>query len=102
VRLTYRLAVKIPLNRPQLASVENAYIDAALASGKLPGNGEFARRWGKWLEDRLGPVRALITASCTLALGMTGMLAGLELGDEVIVPGFALVSTADAFAVVAG
>jgi dTDP-4-amino-4,6-dideoxygalactose transaminase len=90
--------MEIPFNQPQLVGAEHAYIDEALASGKLSGNGKFARRCGGWLEDRLGAHRALITPSCTAALEMTGVLAELRPGDEVIVPDFAFVSTANAFA----
>lgn len=89
---------KIPFNRPQLVGKEHQYIDEALASGKLSGNGRFARRCAEWLERGLGTRRALITPSCTAALEMTGILANLEPGDEVIIPDFAFVSTANAFA----
>ena len=89
---------KIPFNRPQLVGKEHQYIDEALASGKLSGNGTFARRCAEWLERGLGARRALITPSCTAALEMTGILGNLEPGDEVIVPDFAFVSTANAFA----
>lgn len=88
----------IPFNRPRLVGKEHDYIDEALASGKLSGNGEFARRCANWLEQRLGVQRALITPSCTAALEMCGILAQLQPGDEVIVPDFAFVSTANAFA----
>jgi dTDP-4-amino-4,6-dideoxygalactose transaminase len=88
----------IPFNRPQLVGKEHDYIDEALAGGKLSGNGEFARRCVDWLEQRTGACRALVTPSCTAALEMAGILAGLHPGDEVIVPDFAFVSTANAFA----
>jgi dTDP-4-amino-4,6-dideoxygalactose transaminase len=93
-----RAVMDIPFNRPQLAGLEHAYIDEALTSGKLSGNGKFARRCAQWLEERLGGERALITPSCTAALEMAGILAELQPGDEVIVPDFAFVSTANAFA----
>lgn len=88
----------IPFNRPQLVGDEHACIDEALASGKLSGNGQFARRCAGWLEHHLGAPRALITPSCTAALEMAGILGGLEPGDEVIVPSFTFVSSANAFA----
>jgi dTDP-4-amino-4,6-dideoxygalactose transaminase len=88
----------IPFNRPQLVGNEHRYIDEALAGGKLSGNGEFARRCSSWLQASTGARRALVTPSCTAALEMAGILAGLEPGDEVIVPDFAFVSTANAFA----
>lgn len=88
----------IPFNRPRLAGNEHAYIDEALLGGKLSGNGEFAARCCASLERRLGADRALITPSCTAALEMTGILADLAPGDEVIMPSFTFVSTANAFA----
>jgi dTDP-4-amino-4,6-dideoxygalactose transaminase len=88
----------IPFNRPRLVGSEYAYIDQALASGKLSGNGVFSEHCVRWLENRVGAVRALTTPSCTAALEMTGVLTELEPGDEVIVPSFTFVSTANAFA----
>jgi dTDP-4-amino-4,6-dideoxygalactose transaminase len=88
----------IPFNRPRLVGNEHAYIDQALRHGKLSGNGAFAGRCAANLERRLGAARALITPSCTAALEMAGILANLEEGDEVIVPSFTFVSTANAFA----
>jgi dTDP-4-amino-4,6-dideoxygalactose transaminase len=88
----------IPFNRPQIVGKEHDYIDEALAGGKLSGNGEFARRCAGWLERSTGARKALVTPSCTAALEMAGILAGLQPGDEVIVPDFAFVSTANAFA----
>ena len=98
LRLTYLRIVEIPFNRPQLVGNEHAYIDEALASGKLSGNGRFARRCARGWRANLGAHRALITPSCTAALEMTGLLAELKPGDEVIVPDFTFVSTANAFA----
>ncbi len=88
----------IPFNRPRLVGAEHGYIDEALASGKLSGNGKFAQRCAKWLEQHMDVGKALITPSCTAALEMCGILAGLDPGDEVIVPSFTFVSTANAFA----
>jgi dTDP-4-amino-4,6-dideoxygalactose transaminase len=88
----------IPFNRPSLAGNEHRYIDQALASGKLSGNGAFAARCAAWLESQIGSEKALITPSCTAALEMAGILASLSPGDEVIVPDFAFVSSANAFA----
>jgi len=88
----------IPFNRPRLAGNEHAYIDEALLSGKLSGNGEFAARCCASLGRRLDAERVLITPSCTAALEMTGILADLAPGDEVIMPSFTFVSTANAFA----
>lgn len=88
----------IPFNRPRLIGGEHAYIDEALASGKLSGNGRFARRCAAHLEERIGAPRALITPSCTAALEMAAILCDLRAGDEVIMPSFTFVSTANAFA----
>jgi dTDP-4-amino-4,6-dideoxygalactose transaminase len=88
----------IPFNRPRLIGDEHAYIDEALASGKLSGNGQFAQRCARHLEARLGAARALITPSCTAALEMAALLCDLRPGDQVIMPSFTFVSTANAFA----
>jgi dTDP-4-amino-4,6-dideoxygalactose transaminase len=88
----------IPFNRPRLLGAEHEYIDEALASGKLSGNGQFAQRCARHLEERLGARRALITPSCTAALEMAAILCDLHPGDEVIMPSFTFVSTANAFA----
>lgn len=89
---------EIPFNRPRLVGNEHAYIDQALMSGKLSGNGPFARRCAEDLERRLDAERVLITPSCTAALEMAGILANLRPGDEVIVPTFTFVSAANAIA----
>ncbi len=88
----------IPFNRPRLVGTEHGYIDEAIASGKISGNGAFARRCAMWLRGQIGSKAALIAPSCTAALEMSGILAQLEPGDEVIVPSFTFVSTANAFA----
>jgi dTDP-4-amino-4,6-dideoxygalactose transaminase len=88
----------IPFNRPHLAGREHLYIDQALATGKLSGNGEFGMRCSAWLERRLGAPKALMTPSCTAALDMSMLLVDLEPGDEVIVPSFGFVSVATAVA----
>jgi dTDP-4-amino-4,6-dideoxygalactose transaminase len=88
----------IPFNRPRLIGREHAYIDEALASGKLSGNGRFAQQCARHLEGRLGTRRVLITPSCTAALEMAALLCDLNPGDEVIMPSFTFVSTANAFA----
>jgi dTDP-4-amino-4,6-dideoxygalactose transaminase len=88
----------IPFNRPRLVGTEHRYIDEALATGKLSGNGAFARRCAEWLRAHTGSRAALITPSCTAALEMCAILAQVGPGDEVIVPSFTFVSTANAFA----
>lgn len=76
---------------------ELAAIHAALASGHLHGDGPFAQRCEAWLEERLDVKRALLTHSCTGALEMAAILADVGPGDEVIMPSFTFVSTANAF-----
>jgi dTDP-4-amino-4,6-dideoxygalactose transaminase len=89
---------RIPFNQPQLVGREHAYIDEAIASGKLSGNGLFSRRCADWFEREVGARRALITPSCTAALEMSAILAEVGPDDEVIMPSFTFVSCANAFA----
>jgi dTDP-4-amino-4,6-dideoxygalactose transaminase len=86
----------IPFNRPYLAGNELAYIAKAHANGHLSGDGEFTRRCHQWLEHRLDVRKALLTHSCTAALEMAVILAGIAPGDEVIMPSYTFVSTANA------
>jgi dTDP-4-amino-4,6-dideoxygalactose transaminase len=95
---TIRSVTRIPFNRPRLVGSEHAYVDQALVSGKLSGNGEFGRRCASRLEERLGVPKVLMTPSCTAALEMTALLLDLQPGDEVILPSFTFVSTANAYA----
>ena len=87
----------IPFNRPFLTGSELSYIAEAHANGHLAGNGPFSRRCADWLEHRLDSRRALLTHSCTAALEMAAILSGVGPGDEVIMPSFTFVSTANAF-----
>jgi dTDP-4-amino-4,6-dideoxygalactose transaminase len=87
----------IPFNRPYLTGNELGYIEQAHANGHLAGNGAFSKRCSGWLEDRIGSRRALLTHSCTAALEMAAILSGVGPGDEVIMPSFTFVSTANAF-----
>ena len=88
---------KIPFNRPFMTGQEQAYIAQAHALGHLSGDGEFTRRCHAWLENRTGADKALLTHSCTAALEMAALLLDLKPGDEVIMPSFTFVSTANAF-----
>lgn len=88
---------RIPFNRPFMSGKELAYIAEAHANGALAGDGPFTRRCHAWLEQRTGTNRALLTHSCTAALEMAALLADLAPGDEVIMPSFTFVSTANAF-----
>jgi dTDP-4-amino-4,6-dideoxygalactose transaminase len=87
----------IPFNRPHLTGDEFAYIQEAVNAGQLADNGRFTRRCHDWLERRLGAPRVLLTHSCTAALEMAALLLDLEPGDEIIMPSFTFVSTANAF-----
>jgi dTDP-4-amino-4,6-dideoxygalactose transaminase len=92
-----RMRGTIPFNRPYLTGREFEYIREAVAAGQLAGNGQFTRRCQAWLQDRLGAPKALLTHSCTAALEMSALLLDLRPGDEIIMPSFTFVSTANAF-----
>src|SRR6187399_2504043 len=87
----------VAFNRPFLTGRELEYIQRAHANGHLAGQGEFARLCGQWLEEHFGSSRGLLTHSCTAALEMSAILADVGPGDEVIMPSFTFVSTANAF-----
>lgn len=88
---------RIPFNRPYLTGRELSYIAEAHMNGQLAGDGQFTKRCQRWLEA-LGPTsRALLTHSCTAALEMAAILCDLQPGDEVIMPSYTFVSTANAF-----
>ena len=87
----------VPFNKPYMTGKELWYISQAHASGHLAGDGQFTKKCSAWLEQRIGCQKALLTHSCTAALEMAAMLADLEPGDEVIMPSYTFVSTANAF-----
>jgi dTDP-4-amino-4,6-dideoxygalactose transaminase len=87
----------IPFNRPHMVGKELWYIAQAHHAGQLAGDGPFTKKCHAWLEQRTSAHRALLTHSCTAALDMSALLAGVGLGDEVIMPSFTFVSTANAF-----
>ncbi len=91
------MSFEIPFNRPFIAGKELYYIAQAVAFGNIAGDGIFTRRCSEFLQERFGIGRALMTPSCTAALEMAAVLCGLEPGDEVILPSFTFVSTANAF-----
>ena len=88
----------LPFNKPYLTGREFMYMQEAVDIGQLAGNGQFTRRCQGWLESYLGASRVLLTHSCTAALEMAALLLDLKPGDEVIMPSFTFVSTANAFA----
>ena len=87
----------IPFNRPHMAGRELWYIAQAHTEGQLAGDGPFTKRCHAWLERRTGTTKALLTHSCTAALDMSAILADIQPGDEVIMPSYTFVSTANAF-----
>lgn len=88
----------IPFNRPSLVGHESDYMAEAIANGHLSGDGPFSRRCHALLEREVGAGKALLTTSCTHALEMVALLLDIGPGDEVILPSFTFVSTANAFA----
>ena len=87
----------VPFNKPYMTGKELWYISQAHASGHLAGDGQFTKKCSAWLEQRTGSQKALLTHSCTAALEMAAMLADIQPGDEVIMPSYTFVSTANAF-----
>lgn len=90
--------MNIPFNKPYITGGEKQYLDQALASGKLSGNGDFTRKCQALLESRYSLRKTLLTTSCTDALELASLLIDLKPGDEVIVPSYTFVSSANAFA----
>ncbi|QSX79660.1 dTDP-4-amino-4,6-dideoxygalactose transaminase [Agrilutibacter solisilvae] len=87
----------IPFNRPYMTGQELTLIAQAHANGHLSGDGPFTKRCHAWLEANTGASRALLTHSCTAALEMSALLLDMAPGDEVIMPSYTFVSTANAF-----
>ena len=87
----------IPFNKPYLTGKEMQYIEDAVKSGKISGNGLFTKKCQEFFEKEFGFKKTLLTTSCTDALEMAAILADIKVGDEVIVPSFTFVSTALAF-----
>ncbi len=87
----------ISFNRPPHVGKEEKYIAEAIANGKICGDGAFTRKCSDWLEKSTGAAKALLTTSCTHATEMAALLADIGPGDEVIMPSYTFVSTADAF-----
>ncbi|MGR4068073.1 dTDP-4-amino-4,6-dideoxygalactose transaminase [Billgrantia sp. C5P2] len=87
----------IPFNKPPYTGRENEHILTALASGKLSGDGAYTAKCHEWFEHRLPCHKALLTPSCTQALEIAALLIDIKPGDEVIMPSYTFVSTANAF-----
>jgi len=95
--LERRMSHRIPFNRAGLAGNELRYLAAAIEGDHISGDGEFTRKCSRLFEQELGLARALLTTSCTHALEMAALLLDIQPGDEVILPSFTFVSSANAF-----
>lgn len=87
----------IPFNKPYITGKELTYISEAHVLNKLAGDGSFTKRCNQWIENSTGCKKALLTHSCTAALEIAAILADIRPGDEVIMPSYTFVSTANAF-----
>ena len=87
----------IDFNRPAYVGRELEYIKDAVQRGMLCGDGEYTKRCSAWMEERFHAGHVMLTTSCTHALEMAAYLCEIEPGDEVIMPSYTFVSTADAF-----
>jgi dTDP-4-amino-4,6-dideoxygalactose transaminase len=88
---------RIPFNRPYMTGLELDCIKQAEAGAMLSGDGPFTKRCHRWLEEATGSTRVLLTHSCTAALEMAALLVDIQPGDEIIMPSYTFVSTANAF-----
>ncbi len=89
--------IKIPFNKPYLTGKEVHYLYQAVHSGKISGNGMFTRKCQEFFQQKYGFKKCLLTTSCTDALEMAAILIDIKKGDEVILPSYTFVSTANAF-----
>jgi dTDP-4-amino-4,6-dideoxygalactose transaminase len=87
----------IPFNKPPFTGNEEKYVIESMRSSKISGDGEFTKRCHQWFEEKLQSKKALLTTSCTHALEMAAILLDIQEGDEVIMPSYTFVSTANAF-----
>lgn len=88
----------IPFNRPAYTGREDPHVFAAMRGSKLSGDGEYGKRCEHWFEENVGARKALLVPSCTQALELAALLVDIKAGDEVIMPSYTFVSTANAFA----
>lgn len=89
--------MQIPFNKPYLTGKETFYIEEAVKSGKISGNGYYTKKCQEYFEKKFGIGKALLTTSCTDSLEMAAILLDIKAGDEVIMPSYTFVSTANAF-----
>lgn len=87
----------IPFNKPPVVGTEVEYMQQAMKSGKLCGDGSFTKKCEEWMEKRFGSAKVLLTPSCTASLEMAAILLDIQPGDEVIMPSYTFVSTSNAF-----
>jgi dTDP-4-amino-4,6-dideoxygalactose transaminase len=87
----------IPFNKPPYTGNEEKYILESMKSDKISGDGEFTKKCHKWFEEKFNCKKVLLTTSCTHALEMAAILLDIKEGDEVIMPSYTFVSTANAF-----
>ena len=87
----------IPFNKPAYIELESEYVDQAIKSGHLSGDGSFTKKSSALLEKLFGVPKALITTNCTHALELSALLLDIQPGDEIIIPSFTFVSTVNAF-----
>ena len=87
----------INFNVPPFTGREMDYIKQAVENQKICGDGEFTKKCNEWVEQKTGTAKCLLTTSCTHAIELTALLADIKEGDEVIMPSYTFVSTADAF-----
>jgi dTDP-4-amino-4,6-dideoxygalactose transaminase len=88
---------QIPFNRPYFSGKETHYIEEAVATGKISGNGKYTKRCHEYFKSNYSFKKCLLTTSCTDALEMAAILIDIQPGDEVILPSYTFVSTANAF-----
>ena len=89
--------MNIPFNKPYLTGNETKYIEDAVRSGHISGNGKYTKKCQQFFEQKYGFTKALLTTSCTDALEMAAILINIKEGDEVIMPSYTFVSTSNAF-----
>lgn len=89
--------MQVPFNKPYLVGNELSYIKDAVFHGKISGNGHYTWKCHEFFQERYGFKKCLLTTSCTDALEMAAILCNIQFGDEVIIPSYTFVSTANAF-----
>ena len=91
------MAHRIPFNKPHISGKEIEYVTRAIAAGEIAADGRFTKGCARFLEEKFGIAKALMMPSCTAGLEMAALLCDVQPGDEVILPSYTFVSTANAF-----